>query len=190
MSRNDDLSYADHTENGITGFGGQTAPAREKTVGRIQPDGRPKDERGNYIDRRNPSLKSFIYGAFRPRRRRIQREEDRDRTFLDWHPRHLLIVCTAILTLSLIDGLLTVQLDGAGIKQINPILASIFSANAGAFALAKILFTAIGVSGLVVTAHMRIYNLVKASTVLYGFLAIYFGLVIYECYLAQGLHQV
>jgi len=94
------------------------------------------------------------------------------------------------LILSLIDGLLTIQLAGAGIKQLNPILASIFSADTGLFALAKVFFTAIGVSGLVVTAHMRIFNLVKASTILYSFLALYFALVICQRYLAQGLHQV
>ena len=29
-------------------------------------------------DRRKPSFKSFVYGAFHPRRRRIRRDEDRD----------------------------------------------------------------------------------------------------------------
>ena len=189
MSSNDDLGFAGQLEDGMSDYGAASDKSqfKPKVTGRIQPDGRPRDERGNLIDQRRPTLKSFIYGAFNPRRRRIGREDDRDRTFLDWHPTHLLVVCTAILVLSVIDGLLTVRLIGAGLKQINPILAYFISADAGMFSLSKIALTTVGLFGLVLTAHMRIYNLVKSSTVLYGFLLIYILLVLYECYLAQGI---
>ena len=59
-------------------------------------------------DRRKPSLKSFVHGAFNPRRRRIRREEDRDSTFIDWYPTHLLVAATLIMCLSVVDGLFTV----------------------------------------------------------------------------------
>ncbi|MFL2545853.1 MAG: DUF5658 family protein [Candidatus Rariloculaceae bacterium] len=187
MSRNDNRGYASQIKNGITGYSGRGEPIRARTTRSADQGSRPRDEYGNYIDRRKPSLKSFIYGALRPRRKRISREEDREHTFLDWHPEHLLVVCACILLLSVMDGLLTVHLAGTGIKQINPVLASIFTANMALFALLKILFTAIGVTGLVVTAHMRIYNLIKASTVLYCFLGVYLWLVIYQSYIAQGI---
>ena len=189
MSPYDNPGPASQFEDESSGFGAAGSEDRRepKVAGQIQPDGRPRDARGNLIDRRKPSLKSFIYGAFKPRRRRIRREEDRDQTFLDWHPAHLLVVCTAILVLSVIDGLLTVQLVGAGVKQINPMIAYFVSTDPGVFALSKVALTTLGVFGLVLTAHMRIYDLVKSSTLLYGFLLVYVMLVVYECYLVQGI---
>ncbi len=138
------------------------------------------DSRIGREDRRKPSLKSFIYGAFYPRRRRIRRAEDRDHTFLDYHPAHLLLVCTVILALSVVDGLLTVYLINNGMREINPLMAFLVSTDPVLFALGKIACTTVGVVGLVLTAHMRIYRIVKASTVLYFFLLIYFVLMLYE----------
>ncbi|HEY5623307.1 MAG TPA: DUF5658 family protein [Gammaproteobacteria bacterium] len=161
------------------------APPADTSAAPVGPRGR--DERRGYTgpDRRKPSLKSFIYGAFNPRRRRVRREEDMDHTFLDWHPRRLLVICSIILSLSVLDGLLTVHLAANGIKEINPLMAAFISSDPVLFALAKIGLTAVGVTGLVLTGHMRIYSLVRASTVLYFFLAVYVLLVFYQAIYAQ-----
>lgn len=163
------------------------SPAGSRMAGRIRRGDRFSDDRGVYADRRKPTLKSFFYGAFRPRRRKVRREEDRDHTFLDVHPNNLLIVCTAILILSVLDGILTVHLTGLGIKQGNPVLTYFVTADAGVFALIKVALTAVGLVGLVLTAHMRIYQLVQSSTVLYAFLSAYVITVVYQAYLAQGV---
>ncbi len=136
-------------------------------------------------DRRQPSLKSFLYGAINPRRRTIRRDEDRDHTYLDWHPAHLIVVCTMILTLSLIDGLLTVYLVINGAKEFNPLMTLLGSNGPILFALAKFLLTSVGVVGLVLTAHMKLYRFVRASTVLYLFLFVYLVLVVYQASLAR-----
>ncbi len=143
-----------------------------------------RDSRTYQGDRRKPSLKSFIYGAFNPRRRRIRREEDRDHTFLDWHPTHLLVVCAIILVLSLLDGLLTVHLVQNGAKELNPLMAYLISNNPILFALAKIVLTVVGVVALVLTAHMQIFRYVKVSSVLYFFLFAHVVLVLYQATLA------
>ncbi len=131
-------------------------------------------------DRRKPSLKSFIYGAFYPRRRKIRREEDKNHTFLDYHPTHLLVVCTMILALSVVDALLSVYLVSNGMTEINPLMAFLGGVHPTLFALGKIACTTVGVIGLVLTAHMKIYRIVRASTVLYIFLFIYLALVLYQ----------
>ncbi len=146
-----------------------------------------RDSRTYQGDRRKPSLRSFIYGAFNPRRRRIRREDDRDHTFLDWHPTHLLVICTIILALSVGDGLLTVYLVNNGAKELNPLMALMISNDPILFAVGKITLTIVGVVTLILTAHMQIYRLVKASSVLYFFLFIYVMLVIYQAALAQTL---
>ncbi len=142
------------------------------------------DSRTYQGDRRKPSLKSFIYGAFDPRRRRIRRAGDRDHTFLDWHPTHLLVVCAIIVVLSLLDGLLTVHLVQNGAKELNPLMAYLISNDPILFALAKIVLTVVGVVALVLTAHMQIFRHVKASSVLYFFLFVHVVLVLYQGALA------
>lgn len=138
------------------------------------------DARIRQGDRRKPSLKSFIRGAFYPRRRRIRRADDMDHTFLDYHPPYLLVVCTMILVLSVIDGFLAIYFANSGIKDVNPLMSALVSTDPVLFALAKVAFTTVGVIGLVLTAHMRIYRIVKAATVLNFFLFCYFVLVLYQ----------
>ena len=138
------------------------------------------DARIRQGDRRKPSLKSFIRGAFYPRRQRIRREDDIDHTFLDYHPPYLLVVCTMILVLSVIDGFLAIYFASSGVKEINPLMSALVSTDPVLFALTKVAFTTVGVVGLVLTAHMRIYRIVKAATVLYFFLFCYFVLVLYQ----------
>ena len=153
--------------------------AREASTqsGLARPSGESRTYRG---DRRTPSLKSFIHGALHPRRRTIRREEDRDHTFLDYHPQHLLIISTIILALSVVDGLLSVHLVEQGMREANPLMALLARGNPVLFALGKIACTTIGVVGLVLTAHMRVYRILRASTLLYVFLFVYLGLVLYE----------
>ena len=140
---------------------------------------------GPRTDRRKPSLKSFIYGAFNPRRRRFRREEDANYTFLDWHPRHLLIVSTLVMILSVIDGMFSVYLIGAGLQELNPVLAPFVHNDPVIFALAKIAFTAVGVVTLVITAHARLWRGIRVSRIFYLMLIGYSGVIVYELYLAQ-----
>ena len=166
-------------ETGADGAG--TVTPREETASDQSGVAGPSTEARTYQgDRRKPSLKSFIYGAFYGRRRRIRREEDTDHTFLDHHPRHLLVVGTIILALSVFDGLLAIHLINSGMREVNPLMAFLVNGNPVLFAIGKIACTAVGVVGLVLTAHMRIYRIVRASAVLYFFLFVYLALVLYE----------
>ena len=135
-------------------------------------------------DRRKPGLKSFLYGALNPRRRRIRREEDQDHTYLDWHPTHLIVVCAGILALSIIDGLLTLYLVHSGVAGFGSLSAALGENGPTLFALAKFVLTAAATVGLVLTAHMKIYRFAKASTILYIFLCAYVVLVINQAVLA------
>ncbi len=136
-------------------------------------------------DRRVPSLKSFIHGALHPRRRAIRRVEDKDHVFLDYHPQHLLVISTIILALSVVDGLLSVHLVNEGMREINPLMSLLANGDPVLFALGKIACTTVGIVALVLTAHMRIYRVLRASTVLYFFLFVYLALVLYEIALVR-----
>ena len=143
--------------------------------------------RSSQADRRKPSLKSFLYGALNPRRRSIRRDTDNDHAYLDWHPTHLIVVSTTILALSVIDGLLTIYLVQNGVTGFVPLSAISVDNGAILFALVKFVVTAGVVVGLVLTAHMKIYRFMKASTVLYLFLCVYLVLVINQGMLASDM---
>ncbi len=167
---------------GADDAGAATLPeetAREASAQRdaAKPGGEARTYQG---DRRVPSLKSFIYGALYPRRRAIRREEDRDHVFLDYHPQYLLIISTIILALSVVDGLLSVHLVNEGMREINPLMALLANGDPVLFALGKIACTTVGIVALVLTAHMRVYRVLRASTILYFFLFMYVALVLYE----------
>ena len=136
-------------------------------------------------ERRKMTLRSIIYGAFYPRRRRIRREEDTNHTFVDYHPRHLLIVSTLVLILSVIDGLFTVYMINAGLKELNPALAPFVHGNPVVFALVKIFFTAVGVITLVITAQARLLAGIRVSSIFYGLLIAYGCVIVYHLFLLQ-----
>lgn len=140
---------------------------------------------GPRTDRRKPSLRSFIYGAFNPRRRQFRREEDANYAFLDWHPRHLLVVAMLVMLLSVVDGMFTVYLIGSGLQELNPVLAPLVDGDPVLFALTKIVFTAVGVVTLVITAHARLWRGIPVSRIFYLMLIGYSCVIVYELYLAQ-----
>lgn len=139
------------------------------------------------VDRRRPGLRSIYYGMFQPRRRCVRREEDAANAFLDWHPRSLLIVAIGVLLLSLIDGLITVRLVGAGVEEINPLMAVLVDGSPAGFALAKWFLTACGVTALVVAAHARVFGKVVGASVLHAVLCGYTVLVLYGLLLATSV---
>ncbi len=140
---------------------------------------------GPRSDRRKPSLRSFLYGALNPRRRRFRRDEDANYTFLDWHPRHLLVVSTLVMFLSVVDGMFTVYLIGSGLQELNPVLAPLIDGDPVVFALIKIAFTAVGVVTLVVTAHAQLWRGIPVARIFYLMLIGYSCVIVYELYLAQ-----
>lgn len=149
--------------------------------------GSSQQQREGFVDRRKPSLKSFVYGAFNPRRRRVRRTADTDQTFLDWHPTHLLTISAVFFVLSLIDGLLTVHLVAHGATEFSEVIAFLGSDSPVIFALVKFFVIATLVVVLVLTAHMRIFRSLKGSTVLYLFMAAYLTMLLWQLSLARAI---
>lgn len=136
-------------------------------------------------DRRKLTLRSIVYGAFYTRRRRIRRDEDANHTFVDHHPWHLLVVSAFVLILSVIDGVFTVHMINAGLRELNPALAPFVHGNPVTFALIKIFFTAVGVFALVVSAQARFLGGIRVSAIFYGLLIAYGCVIVYHVYLLQ-----
>lgn len=136
-------------------------------------------------ERRKPSVRSFIYGALNPRRRQFRRDEDGNQSFLDWYPPHLLVAATVTLSLSIVEGLLTVRLVNAGLQELNPVIAPLVHGDPVIFALIKIALTMLGVVTLVISAQAQIWRGMKAARIFSVFFVGYGCVIVYELYLTQ-----
>jgi hypothetical protein len=136
-------------------------------------------------ERRQRTLYSLFYGNFNPRRRKARRTDARSLSDLDWHPPHWLAVAMLITLLSCVDAALTLTLIQHGAYEVNPIMAPIVGGSALIFTLVKVTLTAGGVVLLTLAARMRAFGKIPVSFLLYGVLAGYGLLVVYELRLLE-----
>lgn len=89
------------------------------------------------------------------------------------------------MVLSVVDGLFTVHLIESGLQELNPALAPFVHGDAAAFAMVKVLLTAVGVVALVLSAHAKIWRRLPVSRVFYLLAFAYLCVIAYEIYLVQ-----
>lgn len=140
-------------------------------------------------DRRQQKIRALLIGSVRPRRRRIRRRGSTAITALDWHPPKWFAVALLILTLSLIDSLLTLVLLDHGAIEINPVMRYFILEGGRVFALVKLGLTAGCMTLLILTTRSRAFGRSPAGAILYLTVLIYAGLVTYELWLLDALTQ-
>lgn len=138
------------------------------------PDRRTRNER------RKRTLRAYWRGARNPRRRDGRRVEDRFYPIIDWHSDRVFALIMLILTLCVVDGVLTVILMSHGAVEANPIMAFFVPHELGWFAAAKLSLTATGMMVLAVCSRMRVFRGIPGEAFLYAVLAGYICLIVYE----------
>jgi hypothetical protein len=128
-------------------------------------------------DRRNRIFHSLLYGSFNPRRRNPRRGDDTSLAAVDWHHPQWLGVALLIVLLSCADAFLTLTLIDRGAYEANPFMAPLVGGSPLAFTVVKI--------GLTVLVRLRVFRRVPIGLVLYGVLAAYAALVMYEMSLLE-----
>ena len=138
-------------------------------------------ERRSRPERRHRLWWAFLYGAIRPRRRRVGRRTDDGRFQpTDWHAAHLWAVSVGILILSVVDAFLTLTLMSGGAVEMNPVMAAVMGHDIGVFAVLKIAMTGGCVMLMVFLARYRFMRVVRVELLLYGVLLTYLFLVGHE----------
>ncbi len=139
----------------------------------------PAERRG--ADRRSRVLRGLFYGSCRPRRRGPRRAGERGVSAVDWHHPQWLAVAMIIVLCSCVDAFLTLALVGHDVaEEGNPIMAPLVGGSGMAFALVKIGLTAAGVLLLTQLARLRAFGRIPVGVFLYGILALYAALIVYE----------
>jgi hypothetical protein len=143
-------------------------------------------ERRNASDRRQSTLRALLYGSFNPRRRGPRRAGEARLSSVDWHHPHWLGVAMLILLLSCADAFLTLMLIDRGAYEANPFMAPLIGGSPLTFTVVKVCLTGGGVVVLTLLARLRVFRRIPVSLILYGVLAAYAVLVLYETRLLQG----
>ncbi len=141
-------------------------------------------ERRSGFDRRNYPRNFFRRLFYRGGRENSRRLEDRKRiTVFDRYPRPVLIATFGVLSLSLLDAMLTLLLIAQGATELNPVMNYFLSHGAQVFILAKYSLTVVSVI-LIVIAKEPIRTRYGVSTgILHSFAVVFGSVVIWECYL-------
>ena len=146
----------------------------------------------NSQDRRKRIISPLKYLLFGGKRKTIRRREDQNKLIiLDSHYYRFGILAIIILILSIMDGLLTLNLIELGAFEINPIVSNLVSINPYLFILIKYLVTAVGTVILMLFKNykskifgMRVVNLLPIFAMFYIFI------IGYELYLKYHLNMI
>jgi hypothetical protein len=153
-------------------------------------------ERGDRrtTDRRRRPTGPLDTFRLRGRRARIRRDRDKgDACFFDRFPLRTLAVVVSVLLLTLLDGVLTLELLDTNSEEINPLMRGLLDRGPLWFLLGKYVLTAVGLPFLVVYQDYRLFATgFRVRFLLPIFLSLYVALVAYQLHLLKlgHLHAV
>lgn len=141
---------------------------------------RPFIDRRIHGERRNYSWRTFYHGVFAARRRDVRRGQEVQVQHIDWYEPGLLLTALLILSLSLLDAILTLSLLPRGAIEWNPLMRHLIETDVSLFILVKTLVTGFGLVVLIALSKFRLFNLLSLQHILGGILVAYIMLITYE----------
>lgn len=140
-------------------------------------------ERRVLRDRRRHTVVTFVRGSMRPRRRSVRRDGEVERIYLDWHESRLLYLAVAIVLLSCLDALFTLNLLTIGAREANGFMERLLGRGVPNFLAVKFTLTGAGVVVLVLVAHRSFLGWFRVVRLLQAICLGYVLLIVYELYL-------
>ncbi|MDB4442060.1 DUF5658 family protein [bacterium] len=136
-------------------------------------------------DRRQDIRSKFRYYLINGRRESARREEDRTRVFFfDRYNQRIFAAITAILMLSIFDGLLTLILIEKGASELNPVMAFFLEYGPMPFIIAKYILTSFGVVLLLIVKNVFINRISMYAHSLFTCVIFAFSsVIVWELYL-------
>lgn len=124
------------------------------------------------------------------RRARVRRAEDKgDVAFVDRFPARTLALVVGVLALTLLDGVLTLELLDTNSEEINPLMRELIARGPLWFLMGKYTLTAVGLPFLVVYEDYRLFATgFRVRFLLPIFLTLYLVLVAYQLHLLELGH--
>lgn len=140
------------------------------------------------IDRRRARFARLFVGAIvHGRRRGPRRRSDAETFYVDWYDERLFVAATGIFLFCCLDMLFTLMLLQMGAEEVNPLMARLIDYGVEPFVYTKLLITGFGVVFLVMHSTYQIGGAIRVSQALYGILAGYAMLFVYQVAMLAGL---
>ncbi|MDA9983163.1 DUF5658 family protein [Gammaproteobacteria bacterium] len=132
-------------------------------------------------DRRRRHVKAFFVQFIKPRRQGRRRQTDTHGFHVDFHGPLVLLVALVIMSLCIVDVFATLALLQKGSVELNPIMRKLIETDVRLFFVIKYVATAVGVFLLLSYKGFRLFSKnINSLHTLYGFMALYLILVIYQ----------
>lgn len=131
-------------------------------------------------ERRRYTLETLRTSLVAPRRMHARRAEDRRYPLLDRFESALLALALALIGLSVLDALFTLELLSRGGRELNPVMAWALDLGVAPFAVLKMALTALPAALLVATGNLALFGRLRARSVLAALVGLYGGLIVYE----------
>jgi hypothetical protein len=134
-------------------------------------------------ERRTQNLQSLVYGVIY-RRRYLNRRTKDDQVFItDLHDARVSLIALAILVMSAMDALFTLNILSLGGEEVNPGMKLLLDKSTATFLVVKYFATSIGVVLLLLFERVRIGGVLSARQILNGLCLLYGALIIYHIFL-------
>ena len=138
-------------------------------------------------DRRKNS--TGFWDAFRLRGRRLRHrraEQHRQPYFVDRFSATMLGLVLALLLLTIVDGVITLNLIEQDCQEINPLMRYFLGKGPVAFLLGKYVLTAAGVPVLLIFKNYYLFGTrFRVGYLMASFVLLYLGLMVYQLQLLQ-----
>jgi hypothetical protein len=134
-------------------------------------------------ERRTQNIQSLVYGVIY-RRRYLNRRTEDDQVFItDLHDARVSLIALAILVMSAMDALFTLNILSLGGEEVNPGMKLLLDKSTATFLVVKYFATSIGVVLLLLFERVRIGGVLSARQILNGLCLLYGALIIYHIFL-------
>lgn len=141
------------------------------------------ERREGWRERRQQTFSSVLYGCRHPRRRENRRVADDQWCLVDIYDPGLVMVSLAIVLMSCLDALFTLDLLSKGASEINYFMKALIEKDVSTFLTIKLLCTCTGVVFLTVMARYRLAGVIKVRRLLELLCGIYACLIVWELFL-------
>ena len=138
-------------------------------------------------ERRRFTIKGFLYGCIKCRRRGPRRAENYLLAYTDWYETKLLVLAIALLLLSALDAALTLTLLANGAVEINPLMDFLLRKGVDYFIVIKLMMTASCIIILIAHYRFKLFQRLRVDIMLLGALFIYTGLITHEFYMLVSM---
>ncbi|MFT4727748.1 MAG: hypothetical protein ACI9UN_002246 [Granulosicoccus sp.] len=131
-------------------------------------------------ERRHYDLQTLKQCLTNPRRVDPRRTLDRKYPVIDRLDNGAVALAIALMVLSVMDSIFTLTIISHGGSEMNPVMNALLEKSVTAFAIAKMLLTAIPALILVATANLMVLSRWRTRSLLAATVGLYAGLICYE----------